>query len=148
MRRRGLGIRQIARIVGYSAAWVSKLVRRLLSTPARPLTEHYHHQPQPASGVTRSLCLMLLYAHRLRCLLESGPMAQDEARFEALLRGKSKASYKARLREYVASVHQATDAVTATNILAGAFDYAEALSALPIAEAVRQTNIAYGRRYD
>ena len=68
LQRRGFGIRQIARLVGYSAAWVSKLVKRLRPSPPRSLTEHYHHPlsgaaPPPvwAANGSRLLTLAVLY---------------------------------------------------------------------------------------
>ena len=44
LRRRGFGIREISRIVGYSAGWVSKLVKRLFSRQPRVFPEHYNQQ--------------------------------------------------------------------------------------------------------
>ena len=61
LRRRGHGIRQIARLVGYSAAWVCKLVKRLLPSQPKPLTEHIHHQPIWAAHGSRTLTLAVLY---------------------------------------------------------------------------------------
>ena len=92
LRRRGFGIRQIARVVGYTAGWVSQLVRRLLPNPARPFTEHYHHQPQDtdtqarpsyrkASPRSRALSLFLLHSSNLKRLLQGDPSPPDKARY-------------------------------------------------------------------
>ena len=70
LRRRGFGVRQISRIVGYSAGWVSKLVKRLFSRlpkvfPEHRFQQHLHqpHQPKPvwATAGSRILTLAVLY---------------------------------------------------------------------------------------
>ena len=74
LRRRGFGIRQIARIVGYSAGWESKLVKRLFSKQPRVFPEHsFHYKPRPvwaahprpvwAAHGSRLLTLAVLYRH-------------------------------------------------------------------------------------
>ena len=46
---RGFGIREISRIVGYSAGWVSRLIKRLFSKQPRVLPEHSFHYTVPAT---------------------------------------------------------------------------------------------------
>ena len=90
---------------------------------------------------------MLLYSWKLVDLLSHNPTRKARARYEGLLYGFRKGSYKARLERYVAQVHrQSPDA--ATDALAGAFVCADALSDLPVDEAVRTVNRDFGWGHD
>ena len=67
LRKRGFGIRQIARVVGFTAGWVSKLVKRLCPSVAQVFPEHSHHPGEPPIRGSRTLTLLALYeaeAHR------------------------------------------------------------------------------------
>ena len=73
LRRRGFGIRQIARAVGYSAGWVSKLVKRLCPAVRRVFPEHVNHQtheadPRPVWSIHGSRVLTLAVLYRRRAL--------------------------------------------------------------------------------
>ena len=87
--RRGFGVREISRIVGYSPGWVSKLVKRLVSRLTRVFPEHIHHQPQPqpiwATRGSRTLTLQVLYRrYALQALdaLEVSQPAPEQTRRE------------------------------------------------------------------
>ena len=153
LRRRGFGIRQIARVVGYTAGWVSQLVRRLLPGSGRPFTEHYYHQPQAtdtqarpsyrkASPRSRALSLFLLHSSNLKRLLQGDPSPPDKARYERLIQ-----SYRRRIVKYLAKIHEAAPGpkgVAETATLAMGFQYQRALSGMPIDKATRMLNSDFG----
>ena len=151
LRRRGFSIREIARTVGYSAGWICKLIRRLLSGQPRLLPEHGNHTPQQQQpqqstrpATTRALSMMVLYAHRLVCLLDDSPTKKAGKHYEELLYKWPKGSYKARLNKYISRMHHSQSPEAATVALAEAFDYAEGLSEMPIDAATRMLNSAFG----
>ena len=89
LRRRGFGIRQIARIVGYSAGWVSRLIKRLFSKQPRVLPEHSFHypvwatRPRPvwATHGSRILTLATLYRRNaLQAVLHGEHLDDPEER--------------------------------------------------------------------
>ena len=151
LRRRGFGIRQIARAVGYTAGWVSKLVKRLMASPAKVFPEHIHHQPQPTpralvpaasrvSWKSRALSLMLVHCNHLCLLLREDLPPLHKARAERLLK-----RYRKRIIKYLRKVHEKEPRGVAENIYLGiAFKYQRVLSGLPIDAAVRKLNSEFG----
>ena len=144
LRRRGFGIRQISRIVGYSAGWVCRLVKRLLSGQRRVFPEHHHHQPpplQPPSWVTsytwrfRMLALIQLQALQLRRCLAVSPPARDRSRYERGLR---------QCEKRVVAYLRRLEGVTQTIALDLSFRWQRLLADAPIEESTQVINRACG----
>ena len=151
LRHRGFGIRQIARIVGYSAAWVSKLVKRLWSNPAEALTEHYHHQPtRPlwASHGSRVLTLAVLYRrHSLERASEPGHQRPERNRLDRAF-SRSQARIIGRRRKRPSAGLLGAIGGGSGISLGLALAASQELAGLPIDEAVQSVNRAFGWRYE
>ena len=152
LRRRGLGIRQISRVVGYTAGWISKLIKRLFLGQPKVFPEHYnhHHQPKPvwATHGSRNLTLAVLYRRYALHALEVAdrrsllvPERKRERQFtlaQARIIGRR-------------SVRPSTGFLGALGKGSGvalglALAACRELDGLPIAEAVRTVNRQFGWR--
>ena len=144
-----LSYRLIGERVGYSAARICQLAKEFRAAMVKALNLHIHHQPQAdreKPDAPRSLTLLLLNGIQLVRLVEGSPAKREAARYGGLLYGYRKGSIKARLRAYMGALHRKTGLVASTEALADAWAYAESLAALPIDEAIRRLNQAYGWR--
>ena len=153
LKRRGFGIRQIARIVGYSAAWVSKLVKRLLPYSPEALTEHYHHQPDtpPTAPIwalhgSRVLTLACLYRHQALVVSETPSLSPlDQHRWNrAFSRNQARiigSRGKKPSKGYLGALGRGSGIALGMALAAK-----QELADLPIDAAVRQVNLAFGWR--
>ena len=152
LRRRGFGIRQIARIVGYSAGWVSRLIKRLFSKQPRVLPEHSFHypvwatRPRPvwATHGSRILTLATLYRHNaLQAVLHGDPLDDPQERNR---RGRQFALSQARIigRRGKRPSKGLLGALGEGSALGLALLACRELDGLPIAEAVIAVNREFG----
>ena len=161
LKRRGFGIRQIARIVGYSAGWVSRLIKRLFSKQPRVLPEHYiqqqhvqqqqaqqqqqHAQPVWATHGSRLLTLATLYRRNaLQAVLHGEHLDDPEERNR---RGRQFALSQARIigRRGKKPSKGLLGALGEGSVALGmALLACRELDGLPIAEAVITVNREFG----